>query len=139
LQIVFQDKEFGMTVRLISLAGLAMLIAVSFPLSVSSAGEAPKASPQTSPAQALADFGVSDIEVKSVKTLDTNKLNAEVRKAASKNETWTRNAVLVAIKFVGAGLKGHTKFIDVRTPPESQGTATITVTESGYLDDAIGG
>jgi len=26
----------------------------------------------------------------------------------------------------------------VRTPPETRETATITVTESGYLDDAIG-
>jgi hypothetical protein len=136
---MFQDKEFSMTFRLIRLAGLAMLIAVSFPLPVSYAGEAPKASPQTSSAQALADFGVSDIEVKSVKTLDTNKLNAEIRKAASKNETWTKDALLVALEFVGAGLKGHTKIIDVRTPPEQRDTAAITVTESGYLDDAIGG
>jgi hypothetical protein len=128
-----------MTFRLIMLAGLAMLIAVSPPLSVSSAGEPPKAPPQTSSAQALADFGVSGIEVQSVKTLDTHKLNAEVRKAASKGENWTKDAVLVALEFVGAGLNGHTKIIDVRTPPEQRDTATITVTDSGYLDDAING
>ena len=136
---MFSDQEVGMTFRLIVLAGLAMLIAVSFPLSVFSAGNDPKEFPQISPAQALADFGVSDIEVQSVKTLDTNKLNAEVRKAASKGENWTKDAVLVALEFVGAGLKGHTKVIDVRTPPEQRDTATITVTESGYLDDAING
>jgi hypothetical protein len=36
-------------------------------------------------------------------------------------------------------VKGSTKIIEVRTLPESQETATITVTESGYLDDAVGG
>jgi hypothetical protein len=74
-----------------------------------------------------------------VKTLDTKKLNAAVSKAAGKGEAWTRGAVLVALKFAGAGLKGSTKIIDVRTPPESQDSATITITESGYLDDAVGG
>ena len=128
-----------MTFRSILLAGLAMLIAGSFPLSVFSAGKAQNESPQTSPAQPLADFGVYGIEVQSVKTLDTNKLNAELRKAASKGENWTKDAVLVALKFVGAGLKGHTKIIDIRTPPEQRDTATVTVTESGYLDDAING
>jgi hypothetical protein len=128
-----------MTLRSILLAALTMLLAASFPLSVFSAQKAPKASPPTSPAQALADFGVSDIEVKSVKTLDINKLNAEVSKAAGRGETWTKEAIMVALKFVGAGLKGHAKIIDVQTPPEQQDTATITVTESGYPDDAVSG
>ena len=77
--------------------------------------------------------------MQSVKTLDTNKLNAEVRKAASKGKNWTKDVVLVALKFAGSGLKGHTKIIEVRTPPEQRDAATITVTESGYLDDAISG
>ncbi len=128
-----------MTFRLILLAGAAMLLSASFPLSGFSAGKAPKVSPQASPAQAITDFGVSGIEVESVKTLDTNKLNAEVRKAASKGENWTKEAVWVALKFVGAGLKGHTKIIDVRTQPEQRDTVTVTVIESGYLDDAING
>jgi hypothetical protein len=137
---MFEDWEVGMAFRLIVLGGLAMLIAVPIPLSVSSAGKNPKEFPQISPAQALADFGVSDIKVKSVKTMDAKKLNAEVRKAARKGENWTKDAVLVALEFVGAGLmKGHTKVIDVRTPPEQRETAIITITESGYLDDAING
>jgi len=74
-----------------------------------------------------------------VKTLDTEKLNARVKKAAGKGGKWTRDAVLVALEFVGAGLKGNTKIIDVRTPPEEGHTATITVTESGYPDDAVSG
>ena len=57
----------------------------------------------------------------------------------ARGEAWPKEAVLVALAFVGAGLKGNTKSIEVRTPPESQDTATITVTESGYLDDAIRG
>jgi hypothetical protein len=136
---MFKDKEVGMTFRSILLAALTMLMAVSFPLSAFSSGKAKKVSPQTSPAQALVDFGVSDIEVQSVKTLDTDKLNAEVKKATGKGETWTREAVLVALKFAGAGLKGHSKIIDVQTPSEQQDTASITVTESGYLDDAVSG
>jgi len=98
-----------------------------------------KASHQKSFNKENEDFGVSGIEVQSVKSLDTNKLNAKVRKAASKGESWTKDAVLVALKFAGSGLKGHTKSIEVRTPPEQRDTATITVTESGYLDDAING
>jgi hypothetical protein len=82
---------------------------------------------------------VSDIEVQSVKTLDIHKLNVEVNKAASQGETWTKDAVLVALKFVGAGLKGNTKIIGVRTPSEQRDTATITITVSGYLDDAVNG
>ena len=128
-----------MTFRSMMLAGLAMLITVSFPLSVFAAGTDTKAVPEKSPAPAIADFGVSDIEVQSVKTLDTGKLNAKVRKAAGKGEKWTKDAILVALEFVGAGLKGNTKVIDVRTPPEERDTATITVAESGYLDDAING
>lgn len=131
-------KELGMTFRSTLLAAVVMLIAVSFPLSVFS-GKASKASPQTTAAQAIADFGVNDVEVQSVKTLATDKLNNEVKKAASKGEVWTKDAVLVALKFVGAGLKGHTKNIEVRTPPEQNDVATITVSESGYLDDAISG
>jgi hypothetical protein len=128
-----------MTFRSLLLAGLAMLMAVCFPLHVFSAGKAKKVSPQTSPAQAIADFGVPGIEVQSVKTLDTNKLNTEVRKAISKGENWTKDAVLVTLKFAGSGLKGHTKIIEIRTPPEQRDAATITVSESGYLDDAISG
>ena len=128
-----------MTFRSMMLASLAMLITVTFPLSVFAAGQDTKAASQKSPAQPIADFGVSDIEVQSVKTLGTDKLNAKVRKAAGKGEKWTRDAVLVALECVGAGLKGNTKVINVRTPPEQRDSATITVTESGYLDDAIGG
>jgi hypothetical protein len=134
-----KDQEVDMTYRSLLVAGLAMLMAVCFPLHVLSASKAPKGSPQTSPAQAIADFGVADIEVKSVKTLDTKKLNAEVSKAASKGENLSKDAVFVALKFTGSGLKGHTKIIEVRTPPEQRDTATITVSESGYLDDAISG
>jgi hypothetical protein len=39
--------------------------------------------------------------------------------------------------MAGAGLKGSDKTIAERTPPECQETATPTVTESDYLDDAI--
>jgi hypothetical protein len=128
-----------MTFRSMLLAGLALLITVSVPLSASAAGKDAKAASQQSSAQAIADFGVPDIEVQSVKTLATDKLNAKVRKAAPKGEKWSKDAVLVALEFVGAGLKGNTKVIDVRTPPEERNTATITVTESGYPDDAING
>ena len=102
-------------------------------------GEAEKSSPKKSSIQDRKDFGVKSIEVQSVKKLDTKKLNAEVSKAAGKGETWTKDAVQVALKFVGEGLKGNTRSIDVRIPPENPDTATITVTESGYQDDAIGG
>jgi hypothetical protein len=128
-----------MTFKSMMLAGLAMLIIVFFPLSVCAADKDAKADLQKSPAQAITDFGVSDLEVQSVQTLDTKKLNVKVKEAAGKGEKWTREAVLVALEFVGAGLKGNTKVIDVRTPPEERDTATITVTESGYPDDAIGG
>ncbi len=66
-------------------------------------------------------------------------MNDEISQAYRKGEAWPKEAVLVALRFVGAGLKGNTKSIEVRTPPESQDTSTITVTESGYLDDAISG
>ena len=87
-----------------------------------------------------ADFGApAGIEVKSVKAIDPRKMNDEISQAYRKGETWPQQATLVALTFVGAGLKGNTKSIEVRTPPESQDTATITVTESGYLDDSIAG
>lgn len=95
---------------------------------------------KTSSAQDLAAFGILEgIEVQSVQTLDPNKLNAEVSQAFSKGETWPKEMILVALKFVGEGLKGNSKIIDARTSPEAQETATITITESGYLDDAIRG
>ena len=63
----------------------------------------------------------------------------EIGQAYRKGEIWPKEAVLVALRFVGEGLKGNTKIIDARTPPETQETATITITESGYMDDAISG
>jgi hypothetical protein len=132
-------QEVGMTFRSMVLTGLAILITTSFPPSGFAADRDAKAVSQKSPAQAIADFGVSDIEVQSVKPLDTGKFDAKVRKAAAKGEKWTRDAVLVALELVGAGLKGNMKVIDVRTPPEKRDAAAITVTESGYPDDAIGG
>ncbi len=95
--------------------------------------------PGTIPAEELADFGVSGIEVRSLKSRDTTMINTEVSQAAGKGEKWPKEAVLVTLKLVGEGLKGSTKIIEVRTPPESQETATITVNESGYLDDASSG
>ena len=128
-----------MTYRFISQTFLTMLMALSFPLSIVSADTAQKAFPQKGAAKEISDFGVSDIEVQSVKTLDHDKLNAEVRTSASKGENWTKDAVLVAFKVAGSGLKGHTKIIEVRTPPEQRDNATITITESGHLDDAVSG
>jgi len=65
--------------------------------------------------------------------------NQEIAIASKGGEAWPQQAVLVALKLTGEGLRGHTKIIEVQTPPEQRDAATITVTESGYLDDAIGG
>lgn len=87
-----------------------------------------------------ADFAApAGIEVQSVKAIDPKKMNDEISHAYRKGEAWPKEAVLVAITFVGAGLKGNTKSVEVLTPPEALDTATITVTESGYMDDAISG
>jgi hypothetical protein len=87
-----------------------------------------------------ADFAAPvEIEVQSVKSIDPRKMNDEISQAYRKGEAWPKEVVLVALRFVGAGLKGNTKSIEVRTPPESQDTSTITVTEAGYMDDAISG
>ncbi len=90
-------------------------------------------------AQDRKDFGVSEVEVPSVKPLDVAAGNAQVQQAAAQDESWTREAVLVALRFVGTEMRGHTKFIEVRTPPESRETALVTVTEAGYPDDAVAG
>lgn len=103
------------------------------------AAQPEKSPPKSSSSRDQQDFGVSGIEVRSVKSLDTKKLNAEVSRAAGKGEAWAKEAVLVALKVTDPGLKGHTKIIEVKTPPEQRDTATITVTNSGYLDDAVGG
>lgn len=97
--------------------------------------------PASQPAQArdLEDFGVKDIEVRSVKSLNVEKLNQEIATASKAEITWPQQAVLVALKSTNEGLKGQTKTIEVRTPPEQRDEAVVTVTESGYLDDAISG
>lgn len=103
-------------------------------------GSADQGHVETGSVQDRADFAVSaGDEVYTVKSLELDKVNDEIIQALSKGEAWPKEVVLVAIKFVGAGLKGSTKIIEVRTPPESQDPATVTVTESGYLDDAIAG
>ena len=95
---------------------------------------------ETISAQDHDDFRVSaGAETHSVKSLDPKKINDEISRAFSKGEAWPKEAVLVALKFVGEGVKGNTKIIEVRTPPEAQETATVTISESGYLDDAIAG
>ena len=86
------------------------------------------------------DFGIiAGIEVQSVKSLDSSPLNKEISQAHRRGEAWSKEAILVALKLVGAGLKGNAKTIEVITPQESQETATISITDSGYLDDAIRG
>jgi hypothetical protein len=87
----------------------------------------------------IKDFGVTDVEVRSVKSLDVEKLNREIAAAQQSGKAWPQQAVLVALKCSSEGLKGHTKAIEARTPPEQGQEAVVTVTESGYLDDAIGG
>ena len=69
-----------------------------------------------------ADFAApAGIEVQSVKAIDPRKMNDEISQAYRKGEAWPKEAVLVALSFVGAGLKGNTKSIEVRTPPEVPG------------------
>jgi hypothetical protein len=116
---------FGM-----SLLSLALIFAGSPWVEAAKAKKAP---------QEIQDFGVTGIEVRSIKSLDTKKLNAEVSKAAGKKEAWTKDAILVALKVTGTELKGNTQIVEVRTPPEQRDEAIVTVTNSGYLDDAIGG
>ena len=90
-------------------------------------------------ARNLEDFNVADVEVRSVKSLNVEQLNQKIREARQKGHTWPNQAVLVALKCTSEDLKGHTKNIEVRTPPEQRNEAVITITESGYLDDAISG
>ncbi len=123
--------------RMMVLMSLGMLLAVSPPRQA--LAQPPKPSPPKISLQDLRDFGVTGIRVLCVKALDTGKLNAEIQEAAVKGEAWTKEAVPVALRFAGAGLKGHTTTIEVRTPPEERRTATITITAAGYLDDAVGG
>lgn len=128
-----------MVFKLMILVGCAMVILLSSPPGAFSVDKGAKTLPQTGMAQEIADFGVTDIDVRSVKTLDVGALNAEIREAVRKGEHWPREAVPVALQLMGAGLRGHTKVIEVRTPPEQRDSATITVTESGYPDDAVSG
>lgn len=127
--------------RLLLISGITLLSVVLI-LASGHQGEAAKAEkspPQSSSSRDYQDFGVSGIEVRSVKSLDTGKLNVEISQAAAKGEAWTKEAVLVALKVTGTDLQGHTKIMEVKTPPEQRDTATITVTASGYPDDAVGG
>jgi ecotin len=94
---------------------------------------------RTSTARDLADFGVSDMPVQSVQNIDPARFNGEIGRAFVKGESWPRDAILVALKFVGEGFRGNTKIIEAHTKPETGETATITVTESGFPDDAVGG
>ena len=98
-----------------------------------------KSASQSAQAKDIKDFRVPDIKVRSVKSLNVEKLNQEIAAASKSDKAWTKQAVLVALKFTSEGLKGRTKIIEVRTPPEQRDEAVVTVTESGYLDDAISG
>ncbi len=89
--------------------------------------------------QAIRDFGVTDLPVRSVRSLDMTDFNTRVKQAAGQGQAWPKEAVLVALQFVGTGLKGHTTVIEIRTPPEGRQTAMITVSAAGYLDDATAG
>lgn len=101
-------------------------------------GKAGKTNIESGSTPDRADFAVpAGIEVQSVKAIDPKKMNDEISQAYRKGEAWPKEAVLIALRFVGAGLKGNTKSIEVRTPPEVKDTAIITITESGYMDDAV--
>ncbi len=57
----------------------------------------------------------------------------------AQGETWPRQAIMVALRCLDADLKGHTTVIEIKTPPESRETAVVTVTATGYWDDAVAG
>ena len=84
-------------------------------------------------------FGAEDVTVRSVQVLDVDAFNTRTERAAKDGESWTREAILVALKFSGEGLWGNFKRIEARTPPERLDSALITITESGYLDDSVAG
>jgi len=98
-----------------------------------------KSPAQSSRSKDIEAFGVTHLEVKSVKSLELERINKEISSAGKEGQAWPKEAILVALKCVGESLKGHTKAIEVRTPSEQRDEAVVTVTESGYLDDAIGG
>ena len=84
-------------------------------------------------------FGAEDVTVRSVEVLDVGAFNTRTERAAKEGESWTREAILVALKFSGEGLRGNFKRIEANTLPERFDSAVITITESGYLDDSVAG
>lgn len=96
------------------------------------------ASPAGDNSRNIKDFG-GDVPVQSVQALAVDDFNAQVQQAVGHGEAWVKEPVLVALRFVGAEIRGHTKIIELRTPPENQDSATVTVTEAGYPDDAVAG
>ncbi|MGQ9920887.1 MAG: hypothetical protein ACUVRZ_06105 [Desulfobacca sp.] len=89
--------------------------------------------------QDMRDFGVSEVAGHSVKRLTTADFNGRIHQAAKQGEVWVKEPLYIALRFVGPELRGHTKIVEVKTPPEGRDTATITVTETGYPDDAVAG
>ena len=89
-------------------------------------------------------FGSTAYEVRSVQQLDITALNDRIEAAAARQESWTTEAILVALHFAGPGLQSMQKSVVVdcsgeRYESDDPGTVVVTITESGVLDDAIGG
>ena len=96
------------------------------------------------PTEAMAAFGATDHDVRSVSELDVDELNARIAAGVAAGACWTEEAMLIALHFAGEAVQSMKKTVTVDCPGEryeqpDQGVIVVTVTELGFLDDAIGG
>jgi len=83
-----------------------------------------------------------NVPVKSYKTVATSEFNRSVSRAASKGEAWVKDALLVALKFIGHPYEAPPECQLISRENESNPSPSksiIIVTEEGLWDDSVRG
>lgn len=78
--------------------------------------------------------------VLSYNIVDTKKINKTIHEAIQNKEEWAQSPLLIVYKYLKTSIAVPFVSIVAKSPGgEEPSSVTVTVTESGYLDDSVAG
>ncbi|NKQ41581.1 MAG: hypothetical protein HF962_08425, partial [Sulfurovum sp.] len=83
---------------------------------------------------------VDQFPVLSYNLLETKKINKQIYEAVKNREEWPDNPLLIVSKYhQNIGMSSFVSIVAKSPGGEGYSTSTVTVVESGYLDDSVRG
>lgn len=137
-------------ILLLSLAGVTLFSTAAAGTSSAKAAEGGKANVDVYGTElSLPDivaFAIgTDVNIKSVRAMETDSFNVILRAAQERGEPWTDSFILTALRFTGSHLYGSRQSVNVQIEPSEweEGRplrfARVTIEDKGWLDDSVYG